>query len=144
MAQFYKLVLLFFFTFPAYGLTVSLNSNCDNGSIPYNFDKYSSDPDFTIEFSSYTVNPDFTFKEVKNASEADFVIQDNIDADFFVCKSNIGKTIAITNYEIYPDMIVNISRYGYFYDYTIFNSSRIVTTEEIISILLLRGFEDLE
>ena len=145
MVNFNKIVLFIslIFTYPAFGISVSVSSNCGDGAIQYNFDKYAHDVDITIKFSSYAINPDYTFKEVTSKYFADIVVEDNISVDFSVCKSYRGKTIKISNYEYDPDLTVKISKYEYAPDYTIFNDSNILTTEEAISIILLQGFEDL-
>ena len=143
MVNFNKVVLFIslIFTYPAFGISVS--SNCDDGAILYNFDKYAYDPDIKIKFSSYEINPDYIFKEVQIEKDADIVIKDNAVADFSVCKSYRGKTIKISDYLYDPDITIKIAKYEYFSDYTIFNDSKILTTEEAISIILLQGFEDL-
>ena len=144
MVNFNKVVLFIslIFTYPAFGISVS--SNCDDGAILYNFDKYAQDPDIKIEFSSCEINPDYIFKEVQIEKDTDIVIKDNAVADFSVCKSSYrGKTIKISDYLYNPDIAIKIEKYGYFSDYTIFNDSKILTTEEAISIILLQGFEDL-
>ena len=144
MVYFYKVILFIslIFTYPAFGISVSVSSNCDNRSIPYNFDKYSFDSDIKIKFSSYD-NSDYIFKEVQMEKNADIVIKDNGVADFSICKSYRGKTIKISKYGYDSDLTVKISQYAYAPDYTIFNDSKILTTEEAISIILLQGFEDL-
>ena len=70
-------------------------------------------------------------------------MEDNISVDFSVCKSYRGKTIKISNYEYDPDLTVKISKYEYAPDYTIFIDSKILTTKEVISIILLQDFENL-
>ena len=144
MVHFYKVILFIslIFTYPALGISISVSSICDSEAIPYNFSQYSYDPDITIKFSSYAINPDFTIKEVTSKYVADIVMKDNIGVDFSVCKSYRGKTIKISDYEYDPDLTVKISKYEYAPDYTIFNDSKILTTEEAISIILLQGFED--
>ena len=144
MVNFNKVVLFIslIFTYPAFGISVSVSSNCDDGAILYNFDKYAYDPDIKIKFSSYEINPDYRFKEVQIEKDADIVIKDNGVADFSVCKSYEGKTIKISDYVYDPDFTIKISKYKSFPDYTIFNDSKILTTEEAISIILLQGFED--
>ena len=145
MVNFNKVVLFIslIFTYPAFGISISVSSNCNNGAIPYNFDKFAYDPDIKIKFSSYAYNPDYIFKEVRIEKDTDIVIKDNAVADFSVCKSYKGKTIKISNYLYDPDITIKIAKYGYFSEYTIFNDSKILTTEEAISIILLQGFEDL-
>jgi len=146
MVNFNKVVLFISLisTYPAFGISVSVSSNCGDGAILYNFDKYAYDPDIKIKFSSYEINPDYIFKEVQIETDIDIVIKDNAVADFSVCKSSYrGKTIKISDYLYNPDIAIKIEKYGYFSDYTIFNDSKILTTEEAISIILLQGFEDL-
>ena len=145
MVNFNKVVLFIYliFTYPAFGISISVASNCNNGAIPYNFDKFAYDPDIKIKFSSYAYNPDYIFKEVQIEKDTDIVIKDNAVANFSVCKSNRGKTIEISDYVYDPDFTIKISKYKSFPDYTIFNDSKILTTEEAISIILLQGFEDL-
>ena len=145
MIKIYKTLLLIslIFSFPAYSFNMAVSSNCSNDVSQYNFSKFSNDPDFKIKFSSYAYNPDYVFKELKNENGADIVIKDNDVGDFSVCKSYLGKSIKISDYEFDPDLTVKISEYAYFPDYTIFNDSKILTTEEAISIILLQGFEDL-
>ena len=121
---------------------MTISSNCNNGATPYNFDKFSNDPDFKIKFSSYAYNPDYVFKELKNENGADIVIKDNDVGDFSVCKSYLGKSIKISDYEFDPDLTVKISEYAYFPDYTIFNDSKILTTEEVVSIIFFESFEN--
>ena len=145
MVNFNKVVLFIslIFTYPAFGISISVSSNCNNGAIPYNFDKFAYDSDIKIKFSSYAINPDYTFKEVTSKYAADIVVEDNISGDFSVCKSHGGKTIKISDLEDDPDLTVKISKYEYAPDYTIFNDSKILTTEEAISIILLQDFENL-
>ena len=145
MVNFNKVVLFIslIFTYPAFGISISVSSNCNNGAIPYNFDKFAYDPDIKIKFSSYAYNPDYIFKEVQIEKDTDIVIKDNAVADFSVCKSYRGKTIKISDYLYDPDITIKIAKYEYFSDYTIFNDSKILTTEEAISTILLQGFEDL-
>ena len=145
MVNFNKVVLFIslIFTYPAFGISISVSSNCDSGAIPYNFSQFSYDPDITIKFSSYAINSDYTFKEVTSKYVADIVVEDTINGDFTICKSYGGKTIKISDYVYDPDFTIKISKYKSFPDYTIFNDSKILTTEEAISIILLQGFEDL-
>ena len=146
MVNFNK-VLLFIsliFTYPAFGISISLSSNCNNGAIPYNFAKFAYDPDIKIKFSSYAYNPDYIFKEVIGKNDADIVVEDNNTRGFTVCKSSRGKTIKLSEYENDPYFTIQISKYVYGADYTIFNDSKIFTTEEVISILLLRNFKQLD
>ena len=145
MVNFNKVVLFIslIFTYPAFGISISVSSNCNNGAIPYNFDKFAYDPDIKIKFSPYVYNPDYIFKKVQIEKDTDIVIKDNAVADFLVCKSYSGKTIEISDYVYDPDFTIEISDYAYDPDYTIFNDSKILTTEEAISIILLQGFEDL-
>ena len=144
MIKIYKTLLLIslIFSFPAYSFHMTISSNCNNGATPYNFDKFSNDPDFKIKFSSYAYNPDYVFKELKNENGADIVIKDNDVGDFSVCKSYLGKSIKISDYEFDPDLTVKISEYAYFPDYTIFNDSKILTTEEVVSIIFFESFEN--
>ena len=145
MVHFYKVILFIslIFTYPALGISISVSSICDSEVIPYNFSQYSYDPDITIKFSSYAINPHYTFKEVTRKYVADIVVEDKISGDFSVCKSYRGKTIKISDYEYDPDLTVKISKYEYAHDYTIFNDSKILTTEEAISIILFQDFENL-
>ena len=145
MVHFYKVILFIslIFTYPAFGISVSVSSNCGDGAILYNFDNYAYDPDIKIKFSSYEINPDYIFKEVQIEKDAAIVIKDNVVADFSVCKSYRGKTISISDYLYDPDITIKIAKYEYFSDYTIFNDSKILTTEEAIAAILLQGFEDL-
>ena len=145
MVNFNKVVLFIslIFTYPAFGISVSVSSYCGDGAILYNFDNYAYDPDIKIKFSSYAYNPDYIFKEVQIEKDADIVIKDNAVADFSVCRSYSGKTIEISDYVYDPDFTIEISDYAYDPDYTIFNDSKILTTEEAIAFILLQGFEDL-
>ena len=122
---------------------MTVSSNCNNGATPYNFDKFSYKSDIKIKFSSYAFDPDYRFKELTSKYGADIVITDHGVGDFSVCKSYKGKIIKISDYQFDPDVTVKISQYGYFPDYTIFNDSKILTTEEVISIIVLRDFIDL-
>ena len=70
------------------------------------------------------------------------MIKDNAVADFSVCKSYKGKTIKISDYLYDPDITITIAKYGYFSEYTIFNDSKILTTEEVISIIFFESFEN--
>ncbi len=146
MVQFYKIILLIslIYTYPAFGISVSVSSNCQNGAIQYNFNNYSVYPDIKIKFSSYAYNPDYIFKEVIGKHDADIVVEDNNTPGFTVCKSSRGKTIKLSEYENDPDFTIQISKYVYGADYTIFNDSKIFTTEEVISILLLPNFIQLD
>ena len=106
-------------------ITVSVSSVCKNNINSYNFTSYTYDPDFEIMFSSTVFDPDFTVKVVDNKLSADIVVQDNKSiADFEVCES-------------INDQTVKISNYGYDPDFTIFNNSKILSTEEAISILII-------
>ena len=138
MVNFNKVVLFIslIFTYPAFGISISVSSNCDNGGIPYNFSQFSYDPDITIKFSSYAINPDFTFKEVTSKYVADIVVEDNIDGDFSVCKSYRGKTIKISDYLYDPDITIKIAKYESDFDFTIYNDSQL-TIEEAIAILIV-------
>jgi hypothetical protein len=146
MFHLYKVILFIslIFTYPAFGVSISVSSICDNRAMPYNFSQYSYDPDITIKFSSYATNPDFTFKEVMSKVDSDIVLEDDSVADISVCKSNKGKTIKISNYLYDPDFTIKISNNAYDPDYTIFNDSKILTTEEVISIIVLRSFNDID
>ena len=138
MVNFNKVVLFIslIFTYPAFGISVSVSSNCDDGAILYNFDKYAYDPDIKIKFSSYEINPDYKFKEVTSKVVADIVFEDNSISDISVCKSNKGKTIAISRYVYDPDFTIEISSYESDFDFTIYNDSQL-TIEEAIAILLV-------
>ena len=106
-------------------ISVSVSSVCKNNINSYNFASYTYDPDFEIVFSSTAFDPDFTVKVVDNELSADIVVQDNKSiADFEVCESINGQTVKISNY-------------GYDPDITIFNNSKIISTEEAISILII-------
>ena len=114
-----------------------ISSNCNNGATPYNFDKFSYEPNFKIKINSYAFNPDFVFKELKKKNDADIAITDHGVGDFAVCKSDLGKSIKISDYVYDPDLTIKISKYEYSPDYNIFNDSKFLTTEEAISIILL-------
>ena len=131
-------------------ISVSVSSVCKNNINSYNFASYTYDPDFEIVFSSTAFDPDFTVKVVDNELSADIVVQDNKSiADFEVCESINGQTVKISNYDYDPDFTVKISNYGYDPDFTvkisnyddpditIFNNSKILSTEEAISILII-------
>ena len=118
-------------------ISVSVSSVCKNNINSYNFASYTYDPDFEIVFSSTTFDPDFTVKVVDNELSADIVVQDNKSiADFEVCESINGQTVKISNYGYDPDFTVKISNYDD-PDITIFNNSKILSTEEAISILII-------
>ena len=118
-------------------ISVSVSSVCKNNINSYNFASYTYDPDFEIVFSSTTFDPDFTVKVVDNELLADIVVQDNKSiADFEVCESINGQTVKISNYGYDPDFTVKISNYDD-PDITIFNNSKILSTEEAISILII-------
>ena len=136
-----KVILLIslFFTYPALGISVSVNSNCDNGAIRYNFG-YTYNPDLTIKISNYENDPDYSFKELMDKVGADIVVGDNNSSSFSVCKSYFGKKIKVSTYAYDPGFTIKVSTYAYDPDYKIFNDSKFFTTEEIISILLLEGF----
>ena len=138
MVNFNKVVLFIslIFTYPAFGISVSVSSNCDDGAILYNFDKYAYDPDIKIKFSSYEINPDYIFKEVQIEKDTDIVIKDNAVADFSVCKSYRGKTIKISDYLYDPDITIKIAKYESDFDFTIYNDSQL-TIEEAIAILIV-------
>ena len=115
-------------------ISVSVSSVCKNNINSYNFASYTYDPDFEIVFSSTEFNPDFTVKVVDSKDLADIVIEDLEDlADLVivVCESENGQTVKISNY-------------GYDPDFTIFNNSKILTTEEAISILILPTYSILD
>ena len=145
MVHFYKVILFIslIFTYPALGISVSVNSNCSNGAIPFNFSQYSFDPDFKIKISLHDINADYIFKEVTSKYGADIVVENNISVDFSVCKSYRGKTIKISDYEYDPDLTIKISNDAYDSDFTIYNNS-ILSIEEAISILLIPGYSLLE
>jgi len=118
-------------------ISVSVSSVCKNNINSYNFASYTYDPDFEIVFSSTAFDPDFTVKVVDNELSADIVVQDNKSiADFEVCESINGQTVKISNYGYDPDFTVKISNYDD-PDITIFNNSKILSTEEAISILII-------
>ena len=118
-------------------ISVSVSSVCKNNINSYNFASYTYDPDFEIVFSSTAFDPDFTVKVVDNELSADIVVQDNKSiADFEVCESINGQTVKISNYGYDPDFTVKISNYDD-PDITIFNNSKILSTEEVISILII-------
>jgi hypothetical protein len=118
-------------------ISVSVSSVCKNNINSYNFASYTYDPDFEIVFSSTTYDPDFTVNVVDNELSADIVVQDNKSiADFEVCESINGQTVKISNYGYDPDFTVKISNYDD-PDITIFNNSKILSTEEAISILII-------
>ena len=138
MTPLYKVILFIslIFTYPAFGISISVSSNCNNGAIPYNFDKFAYDPDIKIKFSSYAYNPDYIFQVVQIEKDTDIVIKDNAVADFSVCKSYSGKTIEISDYVYDPDFTIEISSYESDFDFTIYNDSQL-TIEEAIAILLV-------
>ncbi|MDA8905239.1 hypothetical protein N9I58_02110 [Candidatus Thioglobus sp.] len=144
MVQFYKVIFLIIFTYPAFGISVSVNSNCDN-AIPYNFDQFAYDSDFVIQFNPYGINADYIFKVLPSKDGADVVVQDGITSDLSVCKSNKGKVIKISDYGYDPDVTVKISNYAKEFDFTIYNNS-ILSIKEVISILVIPKFSiiDLE
>ena len=97
MVNFNKVVLFIslIFTYPAFGISISVSSNCNNGAIPYNFDEFAYDSDIKIKFSSYAINPDYLFKELTSKYDADIVVEDNNFGDLLLCKSYEGKTIKV-------------------------------------------------
>jgi len=97
MINFYKVILFFslLFTYPAFGISVSVSSNCNNGAISYNFDEYAFNPILKVKFSSYAINPDYLFKELTSKYDADIVVEDNNFGDLLLCKSYEGKTIKV-------------------------------------------------
>mgnify|MGYP006141768175 CR=1 FL=1 len=129
------LLLLIIFTYPAYGTSISVSVNCLNAT-SYNFDEYSYDPDFKIKFNSYAINPDYIVKVLATKVGADIVLEDNSISDISVCKSNKGKTIAISRYVYDPDFTIEISSYESDFDFTIYNDSQL-TIEEAIAILIV-------
>ena len=120
-------------------ISVSVSSVCKNNINSYNFASYAYDPDFEIVFSSTAFNPDLIVKVVDSKDFANIVIEDNKSiSDFEVCESINGQTVKISNYGYDPDFTVKTSNYGYEpADITIFNNSKILSTEEAISILII-------
>jgi hypothetical protein len=150
-------------------ISVSVSSVCKNNIKSYNFDSFTYDPDFKIVFSSTTFNPDLTVKVVDSKDLADIVIEDLADiviedladiviedladiviedlADIVieVCESENGDTVKILNYGYDPDFTVKILNYGYETpDLTIFNNSKILSTEEAISTLIVPNYSILD
>ena len=146
MFKFYKIIFLFLiiFNYSAFGFSVSVNSNCANSAIPYSFQRYAHNADIKIKINQYETSPDFTFKVLSNEIGADIVVSDKDIGELTVCKSYKGKTIRISKYGSDPDFTIKVSKYGFGSDYTIFNNSKILTAEEVISILVLRNFIDLD
>jgi hypothetical protein len=70
-----------FFTYHAFGATVSVNSDCNNGDIPYNFDNSLYRQDFKIVFSSNLSETDYTVKVLMSKDDADIVVEDNANAN---------------------------------------------------------------
>ena len=134
MVRFYKVIFLIIFTYPAFGLTVSVNSVCSDTSQSYNFNSYDYNPDFKIRISSFSYQPDYVFVQVLNKDNADIVIVDNVDNASTVCISKEGKTIKMLNYEFGADLIITISRNSINPDFTIFYDSQILSLDEAIAI----------
>ena len=131
MVRFYKVIFLIIFTYPAFGLTVSVNSACSDTSQSYNFDSYDHNQDLKIRISSFSYQPDYVFVQVLNKDNADIVIVDNAST---VCISKEGKTIKMLNYEFGADLIITISRNSINPDFTIFYDSQILSLDEAIAI----------
>ena len=138
------LLILLSIAYPAFGLTVSVNSVCSDTSQSYNFNSYDYNPDFKILISSYATSPDYSFKIVSDKNVADIVIEDNTDGGFSICKSIYGKTIKIQNYGYDPDIIINISDFNNNADWTIYHNSKILSVKEAISILVVPSFSILD
>ncbi len=139
MFQFYKtlLLILLIFSFPAYSLHIVVNSNCKNGAIPFNFDKYSFAPAHKINFDSFAINPDYKFNEVERNTDADIVFKVDGVGDTLVCRSNKGRTIKISRYSYNSDITVQLSKFRSFNDsISIYNDSEL-TIEEAIAILIV-------
>ena len=139
MVHFYKVILFIslIFTYPAFGLTVSVNSVnsvCSDASQSYNFDSYDHNQDLKIRISSFSYQPDYVFVQVLNKDNADIVIVDNVDNASTVCISKEGKTIKMLNYEFGADLIITISRNSINPDFTIFYDSQILSLDEAIAI----------
>jgi hypothetical protein len=137
LVRFYKVIFLIIFTYPAFGLTVSVNSVCSDTSQSYNFNSYDYNPDFKIRISSFSYQPDYVFVQVLNKDNADIVIEDiedNADNVNTVCISKEGKKIKMLNYEFGADLIITISRNSINPDFTIFYDSQILSLDEAIAI----------
>jgi hypothetical protein len=142
---------IIFFIIIAFSLSsnaaiVSVISNCIDNNRSYNFASYTYNPDFEIVFSSTTFDSDFTVEVVDSKDLADIVIEDNeLISDHEVCRSKNGYTVKISNYGNDPDFTVKILNYGSeTADFTIFNNSKILSTEEAISILILPKYSILD
>ena len=134
MVRFYKVMFLIIFTYPAFGLTVSVNSACSDTSQSYNFDSYAYNQDLKIRISSFSYQPDYVFVQVLNKDNADIVMEDNADNVNTVCISKEGKKIKMLNYEFGADLIITISRNSINPDFTIFYDSQILSLDEAIAI----------
>ena len=137
MVRFYKVIFLIIFTYPAFGVTVSVNSVCSDTSQSYNFDSYDYNQDLNIRISSFSYQPDYVFVRVLNKDNADIVIEDNADnADnaSTVCIAKEGRTIKMLNYEFGADLIIIISNNSINPDFTIFYDSQILSLDEAIAI----------
>ena len=141
MVRFYKVIFLIIFTYPAFGVTVSVNSVCSDTSQSYNFDSYDYNQDLNIRISSFSYQPDYVFVRVLNKDNADIVIEDNADYVSTVCISKEGKTIKMLNYEFGADLIVTISNNLINPDSTIFYDSQILSLDEAIAILVFQEIE---
>ena len=128
------LLILLSIAYPAFGLTVSVNSACSDTSQSYNFDSYDHNQDLKIRISSFSYQPDYVFVQVLNKDNADIVIEDNVDKVSTVCISKEGKTIKMLNYEFGADLIITISRNSINPDFTIFYDSQILSLDEAIAI----------
>ena len=116
---------------------ILVNQSCNTNDKLIHFDKYSYDPDLTVNFS-YSFDPDLTVKVVDNEFLADIVIKDNQDnQDYSICKSRDGLTIKISEYSYDTDITIKISEYSYDPDIRIFHNSSIISLEEAISFLVL-------
>ena len=134
-------------SFTSNAISVSVSSVCKNNIKSYNFDSFGYDPDFKIVFSSTTFDSDFTVKVVDSKDLADIVIEDNeLISDHEVCESENGDTVKISNYGYDSDFTVKkISNYSSEpADFTIFNNSKILSTEEAISIFILPNYSILD
>ena len=128
------LLILLSIAYPAFGLTVSVNSACSDTSQSYNFDSYDHNQDLKIRISSFSYQPDYVFVQVLNKDNADIVIVDNADNASTVCISKEGKTIKMLNYEFGADLIITISNNSINPDFTIFYDSQILSLDEAIAI----------
>ena len=133
-------------SFTSNAISVSVSSVCKNNIKSYNFSSFTYNPDFEIVFSSTAFDPDFTVKVVDSKDLADIVIEDNeLISDHEVCESENGDTVKISNYGYDPDFTVKISNYSFEpADFTIFNNSKILSTEEAISIFILPNYSILD